>query len=82
MEIRSLTYDCIQIFFIAFLFTELFHRIDNENKRKNTENDGEKNDKKNSTGGNIFNRTMIHLGCEEEKAGEEENNREVCLSLL
>ena len=32
MEIRSLTYDCIQIIFIAFLFTELFHRIDNENK--------------------------------------------------
>ena len=62
--------------------SSVFESILFENKRKNTENDGEKNDKKNSTGGNIFNRTMIHLGCEEEKAGEEKNNREVCLSLL
>ena len=48
-----------------------------ENKRRNTENDSEKNDKRNNNCGNIFNHRVIHLGFEEEK-----NNREVCLSLL
>ena len=50
-----------------------------ENKRRNTENDSEKNDKRNNNGGNIFNHRVIHLGLEEEKTGEEKNNGEVCL---
>ena len=62
--------------------SSVFESLIFENKRRNKENDVEKNDKRNSTGGNIFNRTMIHLGVEEEKAGEEKNNTEVYLSLL
>ena len=62
--------------------SSVFESLIFENKRRNKENDVEKNDKSNSTGGNIFNRTMIHLGVEEEKAGEEKNNTEVYLSLL